>query len=348
MSYIEKDKNIYKFFIDGKSKPYQFDVNTGILYGLRGAPLQTMPSAIPQLLCRTHYSAEGLSTVLRLLWNGEGFSGQSAEQYKMADRLDSVGYTATTWEIRRLSDNANIIVFKDLVAFLHKKEGNIDDYIVKVKQETFAQRTGLRVDEHFTQEMYEFLYNNYIDTDPKALRVMAYWLSRGVWEYYDGDRYAMRSKLNDTIIFARNIDWEWEKGDFFRTYINLRREYNAKKDEIQNAKIAAYQNARRTALEFSTDDYEVVIPMTAEELRIEGRNQSNCVGGYNSSIADCRCNIVFVRRKADPKKSYITCEIYRSGDIGQFYLSCNRSVYNEDDIAFKVAYQAHIKANWAN
>ena len=348
MSYIEKDKNIYKFFIDGKSKPYQFDVNTGILYGLRGAPLQTMPSAIPQLLSRTHYSPKGLSTVLRMLWSGEGFNGRSVEQYKMADRLDSVGYTANTWEIRKIADNADIVVFKDLVAFLQKKEGTVEDYIAKVKQETFAQRTGLRVDEHFTQDMYEFLYHNYGSADPKALRVMAYWLSRGLWEYYDGNRYDMRSKLNSTLEYARTLDWEWEKGDFFRTYINLRREYYAKKDEIQNAKIAAQQNAHRTALEFSTDDYEVVIPMTAEELRIEGRNQNNCVGGYGSSVADGSCNIVFVRRKADPTKSYITCEIHRYGDIGQFYLSCNRSVYNENDIAFRAAYQAHIKANWAN
>ena len=29
MGRIEKDKNLYKFYVDGKDKPYVLDVNTG-------------------------------------------------------------------------------------------------------------------------------------------------------------------------------------------------------------------------------------------------------------------------------------------------------------------------------
>ena len=40
---ISKDKNFILMQIDGKTKPYRFDINTGIIYGLRNSVIQKMP-----------------------------------------------------------------------------------------------------------------------------------------------------------------------------------------------------------------------------------------------------------------------------------------------------------------
>lgn len=43
MGRIEKEKNLVKFWVDGKAKPYILDINKGELIGLRGAALVTIP-----------------------------------------------------------------------------------------------------------------------------------------------------------------------------------------------------------------------------------------------------------------------------------------------------------------
>jgi hypothetical protein len=99
------------------------------------------------------------------------------------------------------------------------------------------------------------------------------------------------------------------------------------------------------ALNFETDDYIVVVPTKCNELITEGRDQCNCVGGYVSSVVEHQCNIVFVRKKSEIEKSYITCEI-RNGEIKQFLLKFNGRIYEESDKDFRRLYQEHLNELW--
>lgn len=55
-------------------------------------------------------------------------------------------------------------------------------------------------------------------------------------------------------------------------------------------------------------DYCFLVPTTLEELVDEGKQQHNCVGSYyNVSMAKGNDFIYFIRKKNEPKKSYITC-----------------------------------------
>jgi hypothetical protein len=60
--------------------------------------------------------------------------------------------------------------------------------------------------------------------------------------------------------------------------------------------------------DYSTDDYIIKVPQSQEDKRDEGRMQNNCVGYYyDDSILDGRNLIYFIRKKANPNHSYITC-----------------------------------------
>ena len=43
---VEKNRNLYSFYMEGKAKPYVLDVNTLTFYGLRGNPIDSVPATI--------------------------------------------------------------------------------------------------------------------------------------------------------------------------------------------------------------------------------------------------------------------------------------------------------------
>ena len=146
--------------------------------------------------------------------------------------------------------------------------------------------------------------------------------------------------------WANEFGWTLEKSDFFRQYINLRRAYQQAKDEQTNRLMREYQEFHRNALTFETETHIVIIPTTIEGLRNEGNAQGNCVGGYGYRIADKDRNVVFVRKKSNPTKPYITCDIYNNGHINQYLVSCNCSVTDPADLEFREQFQEHLLANW--
>lgn len=62
-------------------------------------------------------------------------------------------------------------------------------------------------------------------------------------------------------------------------------------------------------------DYCFLVPTTLKELIDEAKQQYNCVGSYyNDSMAEGRDFIYFIRKKNEPKKSYITCRFNVNGN----------------------------------
>ena len=56
------------------------------------------------------------------------------------------------------------------------------------------------------------------------------------------------------------------------------------------------------------EDYIIYVPQDRNDLVLEGKAQNNCVGHYyNSSIADGKDLIYFIRPKTDFTKSFVTC-----------------------------------------
>lgn len=65
----------------------------------------------------------------------------------------------------------------------------------------------------------------------------------------------------------------------------------------------------REFCEYSDDVYCIVMPSSSEQIIHEGKEQSHCVGGYAERMANGEDIILFLRKVAEPDKSYYTVEI---------------------------------------
>ena len=342
MGRIEKDKNLVKFWVDGKAKPYILDINKGELIGLRGVALVTIPPMLASLVAYT----PNKTSVLRLL-NSGCMPSRNADLYILADKLDAIGISADTYSLSRLKPYASSVDFKHMAKYLREGGGNtIDEYITTILKEQWIAKNNLQLDDHFTEPMRNWLYDEYRNQSKEVLHRLAYYLSRGVWEFFEGDRYAMRQYIINFIKYTTALEIPMEKGDFFRQYINAKRAYRINKDTLINKAIAINQQKRLAALSFENETFMVVVPMTKEELRTEGELQHNCVGGYGDKIAEGSRNVVFIRRKSNPTAPYITCDIYDDSTINQYLTKYNYRTTAEDALEFKRLYQAHLSTHW--
>ena len=338
---IVKEKNLVKFHIEGKARPYIIDLNKGAIYGLRGIEIQNIPPAI----YKTYIPAEERTSVLNLV-REQYTPRQYSALYAFADKLDGIGYHAPAWELRQINRQLDEIDFKKLSKYLRETEdASLDQYMRVYAKEIWRENKGLRIDDHFTEQMAEFLYDNFRTQSKEVLSIFAYYLSRGLWEFCS-DRWSCHTYLDRYLTYMNCLEWKMEKNDFFRSYINARRAYEVNRDKMMNKGINAYQQEHLKALTFEDDTFEVIIPTTNEELIAEGESQHNCVGGYGNSIIERRKNVVFIRRKSNPTKSYITCDICSDGSINQYLAPYNRRPEDADAIAFKSLFQSHLYENW--
>lgn len=66
---------------------------------------------------------------------------------------------------------------------------------------------------------------------------------------------------------------------------------------------------RYVKLTYTDEKYCVVVPKSAKDIREEGKNMKNCVGGYVDRVAKGESIICFVRHLSDMKKSFYTLEL---------------------------------------
>lgn len=118
--------------------------------------------------------------------------------------------------------------------------------------------------------------------------------------------------------------------DYFKNCIKLKRDMTntkwLKPYDFQTAHDQAYLQAKSMEnklldstvkkilkkylkFKFENDNYCVVVPKTANEIRLEGKNNKNCVGGYVERVAEARSIICFIRHRDKPDKSFYTVEV---------------------------------------
>lgn len=97
------------------------------------------------------------------------------------------------------------------------------------------------------------------------------------------------------------------------------------------------------------DETYIIRPiLTREGFHEEGESQHNCVERlYMEKVYKGQTHVVTVRKKTNPNKSYITCEVTNDGSIWQYLLACNSSPRDTADIALKKTYAEHIKREMA-
>jgi len=107
----------------------------------------------------------------------------------------------------------------------------------------------------------------------------------------------------------------------------LMTKYALVKDEAINDKILEVHNT--TEINQYGEEYLAIVPSSVHDFEEEGKNQKHCVLSYIESAANRETLIVFVRRKSELKKSYITLEI-QNNRIVQARKFANIAVNNEE------------------
>ena len=112
-----------------------------------------------------------------------------------------------------------------------------------------------------------------------------------------------------------------------------------------NEELAKYNDKKW--LYYENDTFVVKPLLTKEDFHNEGEAQRNCVERlYMEKVYKGHTHVVTVRRKTDPDKSYITCEVTNNGLIYQYLAFGNSTPKDAAATSFKKEYQQHLKANY--
>lgn len=152
------------------------------------------------------------------------------------------------------------------------------------------------------------------------------WINQYVQEYID---------------YCTKADMPIETGDLWTNYIKAKATYEANRAACEERCFIASQ--KKFPLAYENDTFLVIVPMSKKECIDEGKKMHNCLGGHewNFYLSTGERQVVFIRRKSAPTKSYITCDIYNR-KIKQYLAPCNTYVTDEDALAFRQEYQQYL------
>ena len=360
---ISREKNIISFLAEGKSKSYDFDINTGILYSLADKPLKNFPSGFKTCVSEHREDDIILFTMYEMLnstykWNN-GWSFKLADFQKpaqflmIADRLNSIGYTRVERDKWRYSSAMLSMInehFKDFVKYVkEEEEPTLEHFCENVYPALWAEAHGIEMNEVIDAEFIKAIMSQ--EWTAEQIEYLIKCIRRGVPYFYmydDGriDKYAFRQDLRNYMLRCEALDMKYDK-DFFRGVALSKRMYQTHKAEIDNKAIE--EQYKKHDFIFEDDNFIVVVPQTTDDFKNEALAMNNCVYNmYMRRVVEGSTNVVFIRKKSNPTKSYITCEVTNNGKIWQFYLANNRSVdRNSKENDFRHAYQKWLNENWA-
>lgn len=364
MANIVKEKN-FLIFTNNKGNSYRFDISTGIMYSTKGKAMASQPEGLVSYM--RNYGRQEKSMVLGYMYyEHEWYSAkyndfsERVEELSLYDRLDSIGYYNSSMyhydkkEIEFLHNN-----FKKFAkAYKNNNELTIREFIAKYQEELFYQELKIKVDDYYTEEILRLVYNMYRNTiNPKDIstyRLIAYYLSRGVYMFFNDNQMCSYSRnyigfFNDYFEMCEAIGYEPTKDDFFKQYLMVKKVYLANKKKYDNEKIQKQYEKHSNIWDFETDELFIYVPTCSDDFKDEGEQQSNCVYTmYLEKVLRGDTNVIFIRKKDNPKKSYITCEVTNDGYINQYYYAHNCYVPREDKAEndFRLGLIDYIATHW--
>ena len=352
MATYSKEKNVFIITLDNSNGSYRLDINTGILYGIKGSPVKTCPrrNEIRSLLYPYHRteSSNLVSIIYNMISNYVNTSSYArfVNAMQSADKVDALGFPSL-----QLREEQYIYLGENIKALsLWAKNNNKSDFsyrdFIRWCEFEEAKKNLGAVADLLTPDMYYAITSNCRNLTIEESGVCAYYLGRGkYWEYHNG----YIDPLIEYIEKCRVMEKVPQKvNNFMREYCETKQEYELRKTEFDNKKMALNYAKHGKAWEFEYGDFKIVIPTTAQDIVTEGSRMHHCVGSYVGRVLNGDTYICFVRHKDTPEECYITCQVRTDGTIGQYFLAYDRYISTDADKAFYNAFQEHLRAVWDN
>jgi hypothetical protein len=349
MSTYRKDRNNIIITLDGASGDYRLDINSGVFYGVKGTPIKTCPKKgeVSDLFKTYGEGRTNLSYLLNHMLSSARYTCEYTQYIKAmsgADKLDAIGMDCQcfyTNQYEYISDN-----FKLFVAWSKNPENaalSFRDFERWCEFEKVKSSLGSLANQ-LTPDVYHVIKEEIGNLSAERLGVCIYYLVRGkMWEY---DRHSLW-RLRNYFEWCDLLEKAPQKvNNFMREYVEVKREYELRKTEFDNKRLAMNYAKHNKAWEFEYGDYVVVIPTCGQDIVDEGVNMHHCVGGYVNRVIEGQTYICFVRHKDTPNECYITCQVRDNGEIGQYFLAYDNYISSEEDVAFKYAFASHLREVW--
>ena len=346
MSTYTKEKNIVIITLDGSNGSYRFDINSGILYGIKGAPIKTCPRRSDMArVMRQYNDMYNLADCLRYLFNNYGTTDSYrnyVEVLQTADKLDALGIPSLDIQIRYYEGIAKY--FKMVKPYLDTLDTGrfvYQDFIAYCEYEEAKKQYGSLMEACTPQMWHSIKIHNFTEEE---IPVAIYYLGRGkMWEYHHGSI----NHLVNYFEYCKAMNKKPEKvNNFMREFCETKQLYELKKTEFDNIRMSNNYAKHSKAWEFTHGDYVVMIPKTAQDIVREGELMHHCVGGYVNRVITNDCYICFIRHKDKPNIPYITCQVYINGEIGQYFLAYDQYIRSQEDREFYEAFQNYLREIW--
>ena len=360
---LTKEKNIVSIMLDGKTKPYTIDINTGVVYGLRGTPIKQIKV--------NHYDFSNNVNINtwfnRTLYNTFDSWGvtyttrfeNNLTALKIADSLTNLG---VPYIERYCRDYILINIapyLNDFITFIKRVDSgekvNYDEWWREIQYREFLKEHNLSADK-ISYETYTELKGY-----PMILANISHYayclerlhtiesFQRVVKEfciYYDS-YFSTKAILDKYYDCCDKLNKKPEKtSNIMREIQETINQYALRKEEFDSVKMKTNYEKHSNAFNFTYGNYTVVIPQTPTDIIDEGKNMHHCVGSYTKNVIDNLTYIIFVRHKDTPDKCYITAEVNTEGSLGQYFLAYDDRISSREDIEFKNALANHLRANW--
>ena len=349
MSNYRKEKNLIIINLDGASGDYRLDINSGILYGVKGTPIKTCPKKgeVTDLFKTYGEGRTNLSYMLNRMLRNARYTCEYTQYIKAlsgADKLDAIGMDCQcfcTEQYEYVADN-----IKSFVAWSKSHETGIfsfSEFMNWCEFEKVKSSLGSLANQ-LTPDIYYSIKRELGNLSTERLGVCVYYLVRGkMWEYERGSLWRLKNYFEWCDLLGKAPQ---KVNNFMREYVEVKREYELRKTEFDNKRLAMNYAKHSKAWEFEYGDYVVVIPTCGQDIVDEGANMHHCVGSYVRDVVEGSTYICFVRHKDTPNKCYLTCQVLTDGRIDQYFLAHDRHISSDEDYAFKSAFANHLQEVW--
>lgn len=132
-------------------------------------------------------------------------------------------------------------------------------------------------------------------------------------EYYPSF-YNFLSDYKDYIGFCKKLKYDLDDTKYYKPY-NFKIAHDQAYFKVESARNKYLDSCvkkilkKYQCLNFVKGDYCIVVPKFADDIRQEGIDNKNCVGGYVCRVKDGNSIICFVRHSVEPNKSFYTLEL---------------------------------------
>jgi len=339
---IRKEKQFLIF--EENQRQAKINCNTFAFYGVSGNKVKNIPTFIKEILTKLNSSSVKTENqiVLELVeFFRANYTHSSRYRFlplfKLAEKSLSLGldFQVNIYEINRMNVK-NLKLNKDFCSFLFEHYNGVfnfnsyDSYVFYHNSKlnfSFETMEVLRTMHHYN---YEQNFLEYIGHQIEYRRInLMPSFQASVNFLYD-------------VLKEMNKPLEKEK-NFFNYVIKIATEYKIQKDIKMRENLLKNQNDK---FAFENENFIAIVPKTKQQFQSEGNQQKNCI--YNSMLKQVTrgiINIVFIRRKNNIEKSYISCSIIKRGkyEVCDFLEKYNRKSTDRDVIAFISEYNNYLE-----